>query len=122
MVWLPMKNITQGTSAWNITKSFQKSNNGIGAFMALLGAYMGDDIKRLLMKRAENTLAAAIFDDKSKVWTFIRHAGRLRESFEDMDASGQVLTEETKVNKLLSSFQYEPLKHLSTMIELDFRF
>ena len=75
MVWLLMKNITQGTSAWNITKSFQRSNNGRGAFMALLGAYMGDDVKRLLMKRAENILAAAIYDGKSKIFTFVKHAG-----------------------------------------------
>jgi hypothetical protein len=90
--------------------------------MALLGAYMGSDVKRLLMKKAEATLALAIYDGKSKVWTFVKHAGRLRESFEDMETSGQVLTGEMKVNKLLASFQFEALRHLSSLIEMDPRY
>jgi hypothetical protein len=118
MVWLFMEEITQGTTAWSITKSFSRSNNGRGAFLALLGAYMGNDIKRLLMKKAEATLAIAVYDGKSKSWTFIKHAGRLRDSFEDMETSGQILTGEMKVTKLMSSFQFEALKHLSSLIEM----
>ena len=67
-VWLLMEEITQGTSAWSITKSFSRSNNGRGAFLALLGAYMGNDIKRLLMKKAEATLAIAIYDGLSYLY------------------------------------------------------
>ena len=106
MVWLLMEEITQGTSAWSITKSFSRSNNGRGAFLALIAAYMGDDVKRLLMKRAEATLALAIYDGKSKTFTFLKHAGRLRESFDDMEDSGQVLTGLLRVNKLTSVSLY----------------
>ncbi len=119
MVWLLMEEITQGTSAWSITKAFSRSNNGRGAYRALHGAYMGDDVKRLLLKKAEATLALATFDGKSKTWTFLKHAGRLRESFEDIETAGQVLTGEMKVNKLMASFQFEALKHLPSIIELD---
>ena len=56
------------------------------------------------MKKAEAILALAVYDGKRKDWTFIKHAGRLRESFKDMEASGQLLTGEMKVNKLLASF------------------
>ena len=119
MVWLFMEEITQGTTAWSITKSFSRSNNGRGAYLALLGACMGNDIKRLLMKKAEATLAIAVHDGKSKSWTFLKHAGRLRDSFEDMETAGQILTGEMRVTKLLSSFQLEALKHLSSLIEMN---
>ena len=81
MVWLFMEEITQGTTAWTITKSFARSNNGRGAFLALLGAYMGNDIKRLLMKNAEATLAVAVYDGKSKSWLDLRQACRKIERF-----------------------------------------
>ena len=122
MVFLLIEIITHATTAWSIAKAFARRNDGRGAFMALLGAYMGSDVKRLLMKKAEATLALAVYDGKSKVFTFVKHAGRLRESFEDMETSGQVLTGEMKVNKLLASFQFEALRHLSSLIEMDPRY
>ena len=39
-----------------------------------------------------------------------------------MEDSGQVLTGLMKVNKLTSSFQFEALKHVTTMIEMDPRY
>ena len=117
MVWLIVKALTEGTSAWTTIKSYARSNDGRGAFLALLEAYMGVDIKLLLMKRAETTLANAVFDGKSKSWTWTKHTGRLRESFEDMAASGQELTGRMQVTKLLATFQFEPLKHLASTIE-----
>ena len=69
------------------------------------------------LKRAETTLSTAVYDGKSKNWTWTKHTNRLQESFQDMAASGQHLEERTKVNKLLASFQFEPLKHLSTTVE-----
>ena len=117
MVWLIVKGLTEGTSAWTTVKSYGRSNDGRGAFMALMEAYMGVDIKLLLMKKAETTLANAVFDGKSKSWTWTKHTGRLRESFEDMAASGQELTGRMQVTKLLATFQFEPLKHLASTIE-----
>lgn len=117
MVWLIVKGLTEGTSAWTTVKSYARSNDGRGAFMALSEAYMGVDIKLLLMKKAETVLANAVFDGKSKSWTWTKHIGKLKESFEDMAASGQELTGRMQVTKLLATFQFEPLKHLASTIE-----
>ena len=95
-----LESLTKGTTAWNTIKTFGRRNDGRGAFWALSNAFMGDDVKRLLMKRAELTLAHAVFDGKSRNWTFPHHISRLRESFNDMEESGNTYTEQMKVSKV----------------------
>ena len=116
-VWLLIEGLTKGTTAWNTVKPFGRAYNGRGAFLALCNAFMGNDVKRLLLKRAELTLNHAVFDGKSKNWTFPTHISRLRESIMDMEDSGNRMTEQMKVNKLLNSFSYLPLAHLQATIE-----
>ena len=78
---------------------------------------MGNDVRRQLLKRAETTLVHAVYDGKSKNWPFQKHISRLRECVDDLEASGNVLSEEMKVNKLMNTFSYLPLSHLQSTTE-----
>ena len=83
-VWILMKEVTEGTTAWTSIKSFSRANNGKAAFSALHKIWMGDSMTLLLRKRAELTLNHAVYDGKHKSWTFPKHVGKLQEAFQDM--------------------------------------
>ena len=119
LVWLLIKKLTEGTNAWSCVQEFARTNNGRGAYFALVNTYMGPDIQRILLKRAEATLSTAVYDGRSKSWTWTKHVSRYREAFKDMATSGQELRGRTKVTKLLASFQMESLRHLSSTINND---
>ena len=94
----------------------QRTTNGRGAYLALLGQYMGEDYRAVLLKKAETTLANIRFDGRSKNWTFDRFISKLRESFIDLGPNDQ-LSERRKVNKLMSAWQVPALMHVDTTIQ-----
>ena len=46
--------------------------------------YMGPNIKLILLKKAEATLAIAVFDGRSRTVPWTKHVSRIREAFDDM--------------------------------------
>ena len=119
-VWLLIKDITHGTTAWSFVKAYASSNDGRGAYMALEATYMGSNIRLLLMKRAEATLATAVYDGKTKGCDdWIKHTSKLREAFDDLEAAGQPMSGFLKVIKLMASFQFEKLMHVTTAVQVD---
>ena len=115
-VWIYLKLKVEGTTAWSAIKGM--TNDGRRAFFTLRDAYLGGSVLRMLMKRAESTLSRIVFDGRSKNWTLSKHLSKMREAFDDMRASGNALTPMMEVEKLTASFQYEPLKHLTTQINV----
>ena len=105
---------TQGTAAWETIKGM--TNDGRGAYLALMADYMGTSVQQLLMKRAETSLNSLVFDGRNRNWTWNRHVAKLRECFHDLRSSGNPLSPVMEVTKLLNTFQCEPLKHLPSMI------
>ena len=70
------------------------------------------------MKRANLYLNNAVYDGKGKnpdeAW--MKHISRFRESFFDLEASGNPISQEMQVEKLVQSFQHPQLVHISTII------
>ena len=88
-VWLLLRDLTQGTSrsAWSVVRPFQQAYNGRGSYLAMRAMYMGNNVKLILMKNAETTLANAVYDGQSEEYTWTKHVALLRE------VSGQAFTE-----------------------------
>ena len=119
MVFQALKVLTEGTAAWSIVKTYARAKDGRGAFLGLVASYMGPSVQLLLLNKAQATLSLATYDGKSKGLTWIKHINRLRDSFADLDASGEPLSARSKVNRLVNSFQMESLKHVTTTINRD---
>ena len=114
-VWTFLRGKCHGTTAWPTIVAFQPTKNGRGAFLALLGQFLGADAKSLLLKKAETTLEKITFDGRSRNWTFDKFIGRLRESFIDL-GTGNQLSEERKVNKLMQAWHVSSLSHLNAFV------
>ena len=115
-VWLLMRSKCHGTTAWNTIAGFQATNNGRAAFVALLGQFLGEDVRAVLLRRAERTLENIRFDGRNRNFSFDKFVGRLRESFLDLGPENQ-LTEQRKVNKLMQAFQVPSMQHLDSIIQ-----
>ena len=100
------------------------TNNGRLAYITLLDTFMGAGVKRTLMKRANARLETAIYDGRSRNWTWTKHIAMLRECFKDLKTSGErnALSPEQEVEKLVQSYQYQPLNYLVTTINHDPRY
>ena len=92
--------------------------------MTLLDTFMGSGVRKTLMKRANARLESAIYDGRSRNWTWTKHIDMLRECFSDLEASGErnALSPEQQVEKLVQSYQFQPLIYLVTTIDNDPRY
>ena len=116
-VWSDLRLICHGTDLWNTIRRFEKSKNGRGAFVAMQLTLEGDDIRQLMARKAETVVNYAVFDGRSKNWTLDKHVDRFREAQQDLEASGNPMTEESMVRKLLNSFQHPQLGHVTTIVD-----
>ena len=114
-VWTFLRSKCHGTTAWTTIMSFRAARNGRGAFLALLGQFMGADAKAVLLKRAEKVLANTTFDGRNRNWTFDKFIGKLREAFMDLGPDNQ-LSEQRKVNKLMQAWQVQSLQHVRAIV------
>ena len=121
-VWEIIKRLCQGTVAWSTIKSM--TNNGRLAHLTLLDTFMGAGVRRTLVKRALARLDTAVYDGKNRNLTWIDHVAMLRECFSDLEASGErnALSQEMQVERLVQSYQYQPLIYLTTTINNDPRY
>ena len=114
-VWTFLRTKCHGTTAWTTIMSYGARRDGRGAFVALLGQFMGADAKALLLKKAERVLDTITFDGRNRNWTFNKFIGKLRESFLDLGPDNQ-LSEQRKVNKLMQAWQVQSLQHLRATV------
>ena len=121
-VWNDIKDAVHGTTAWSTIKRFARTKNGRDAFRALELTFMGNDVRLLLSRRADNVLNMAVYDGKSKNWTWEKHVDRLRNAFQDLEAAGNPHTPRMQVQKLNNSFQFLPLAHVPSLIDNDARY
>ena len=115
-VWVIIMNLCRGTIAWSAIRDM--TNNGRLAYMTLEDTFMGAGAKRTLMKRANARLESSIYDGRSRNYTWTDHVAMLRECFSDLRRSGEqnALSQEMQVEKLVQSYQYQPLIYLTTTI------
>ena len=78
------------------------------------------------MKRANARLESSIYDGRSRNWTWTKHVAMLRECFKDLEDSDEqnrnALSQAMQVEKLVNSYQYQPLLYLTTTINNDPRY
>ena len=115
-VWLLLRSKCHGTTAWNTIAGFQGASNGRGAFMALLGQFLGEDVRAVLLRRAEKLLENIRFDNRNRNFSFDKFIGKMREAFLDLGPDNQ-LTEQRKVNKLMQAFQVPNMTHLDAIVQ-----
>ena len=115
-VWLLLRSKCHGTTAWNTIAGFQGASNGRGAFMALLGQFLGEDVRAVLLRRAEKLLENIRFDNRNRNFSFDKFIGKMREAFLDLGPDNQ-LTEQRKVNKLMQAFQVPGMSHLDAIVQ-----
>ena len=68
------------------------------------------------MKKALAYLDNTVYDGKSKILTWELHVSNMRQSFNDLEYSGNAISPEMQVERLVQSFQHPQLDHLSTTI------
>ena len=117
-VWIFIRQKCLGTNAWHCIRSYEATRDGRGAYRALRGQYMGNDVMALLLKQAEYTLDTIWFDGKDKNYTWDMFIGEFREALHDLGPDNQ-MTEQRKVVKLMSAFQVEHLMYCETIITTD---
>ena len=114
-VWLFLRAKCHGTTSWNTIKRFEGTTDGRGAYLALLGQFMGEDVKQHLLSTAERTLASLRFDNRNRNWTFDKFIGKLRGAFIDL-GNTVTMTEQWKVYKLMQAWQVSGLMHLNAIV------
>ena len=114
-VWSFLRSITFGTTAWPTIANFATSRNGHGAYHALQNQYLGPDVRRLLMQRAEQFLGKAKFDGKARNFTYDKFLNKMRRAFMDLEPQDS-MSETRKVEKLLNAWQVPGMEHCATTI------
>ena len=117
-VWRLLMLKCLGTTAWDCIRSFEATRDGRGAFLVLVGQYMGSNVAALLLKRAETTLGSITFDGRSKYWTWDKFVGRFREALHDLGDDNQ-MSEERKVVKFMSAFNVSHLSYCEAIVMHD---
>ena len=108
----------RGTDTWTTIEGFARRQDGRQAFLALVRAFMGANVRRELLKNAELTLSRITFDNRSRNWTYQKFIGKLRQAFSDLGEPQP--TEEGKVIKLLQAWNVGPLMHLPAIVSTNF--
>ena len=83
-VWNFLALKCRGTDTWTTIEGYARRQDGREAFLALVRAFMGANVKRVLLKKAEQTLQFITFDNKSRNWTFEKFMGKFRQAIRDL--------------------------------------
>jgi hypothetical protein len=106
LVYHATKQLVLNSTAYSCIMRFEKKFDGPGAFKALERNYMGPHVTQLIQRQAENIVNTSFFNGSSKNHTFDKHVNRLRKGRYDIELCGlDVISERTKVEKLLGGFQ-----------------
>ena len=114
-VWLFLESLCHGTTAWSTIRAFGARNNGRGAYLALLNHYMGENYVHVTVYRARDILQTAVFNNRSKNYTWDKFVNRMHQAFEDLGPEEQP-PEHSKVATLCNAFQVEALQHCTSTV------
>ena len=101
-VWNVVRHVTHDGPGWTWVSSYNRSQNGRDAFIALRSHYQGDAYRNNLKIKAENTMSTARYDGKSRNFTYEKYIERLNQAFVDMAEAGEAQPEDAKVRKFLN--------------------
>jgi len=118
VVWLFLRGLCHGTTAWNLISPLEARRNGRGAYIALLAQFMGSDVEQVNIRNSEQFLATARFTNENKNHTFPKFTSHFRQALNDFGPDDQ-LSERRKVTKLMQAWQVPELMHLDAMVTGD---
>ncbi len=96
-IWTILRTVTFGGPAWNWVQSFERQQDGRGAFNSFTAHYLGNSYTERIRMRADQTLQRAFFDGKSRNFTFETYCELLNTAFTDLETSGEEVSESRKV-------------------------
>ena len=101
-VWLMLRAVTHKTDAWQIIKGVSRSQNGRQAYLALISHFKGRGHVSRIKTDARNVLERIFWKGTSRGFTFDTFVSRLQGAYHDLAEYGDVRTDESKVDMLLT--------------------
>ena len=118
VVFQHLKKWCHGSSAWSAIEQFDATNNGREAWLLLKRQYMGANVQRNLMAKAEQTLQTIRYDGQSRHFTFDKFVDLMRRAHNDLGPQDQ-MSEARKVRKLLDAFQVSGMQAIKLVVTND---
>jgi len=103
-------------------KRFQRNFNARSAILDLKGRGEGSSMQHTRQAEAEQVLASATYDGKSRRYPLDVHIDRVVDAFQVLDQYGDVRTDDYKVRALLQGIQAPQLQNAKDMILIDDRY
>ncbi len=110
-VWRLLQSKVHGTDAWSTIMTFEAAQDGRGAYLALIHAYMGAQMAATLQTHAQRLLQTLRYDGTKRNFPFQLYLSKLRRAFADL---GYNLPDELKVKWL-----WTHVKHCKTFAGCD---
>jgi len=118
LIWSMIYEVTHGTEAWSLVKSYRRNRNGRAAYNALIGHYRGHGQQNRIHTAAE-TLLAKSFYTGTRRFSFADYTSRLTGAFDDLESTGDTRSDLYKVNFMLQNIRNEKLRAACTHIRGD---
>ncbi len=101
-VWLMLRAVAHKTDAWQIIKDFARAQNGRQAYLSLISHFKGRGHVSRIKTDARNVLERIFWKGTSRSFTFDTFVSRLQGAYHDLAEYGDVRTDESKVETLLT--------------------
>ena len=104
-VWTIIRHVTHGGQGWSWVSKYARSTNGRPAYFALKPQYLGDAYVSRIRSSAHKIMETAFYDGKSRTFTFERFCELLVQAYNDVEETGEEVTEERKMRTFLRRLQ-----------------
>jgi hypothetical protein len=104
-VWQMIRAVTHKTDAWSVVKTFARTENGRGAYFALVGQYKGRGHVNRIKTEARSVLDKLFWNGKSRNFSWDTFTSRLQGAFDDLAEFGDFRTDEHRVTCLLEKVE-----------------
>lgn len=101
LVWNAIRHVLHETPGWTWVQSFQRSQHGWNAYVAMKAHYLGSSFTARIKANADHTLSTSYYDGKSRLFTFERYCEVLKGAFSDLETTNEPVPEERKVRIML---------------------
>ena len=100
-VWTIIRPVTHGGQGWSWVTKYVRSTNGRATYFALKAHYLGDAYVSRIRSHADKIMEIAFYDGKSRTFTFNRFYELLLQAYNDVEETGEEVTEERKMRTFL---------------------
>lgn len=101
LVWNVIRHIMHESPGWTWVQSFQRTQNGRDAYLAMKAHYLGRSFTSRIKANADHILSTSYYDGKSRAFTFERYCEILKGAFSDLETTDEPVPEARKVRIML---------------------